>query len=40
MIPARNNTVQIFTDNGIIGRLDDGGQSELGCFRVFALGDI
>ena len=40
MIPAGNNTVQIFTDNSIIRTLDDGGQSDLGYFCLFALGDI
>ena len=40
LIPTHNDAVQIFADNGVIRRLDDGGQSLTGLFGLLQLGDI
>ena len=40
LIPTPNDAIQIFADNGVIRRLDDGGQSLTGLFGLLQLGDI
>ena len=39
-IPAGNNTIQILANDGVVRRLNDGGQMTAGIFVTFAFRDI